>query len=278
MRAAKLVNTDGQGFFTGYYNAEDATAERMRHGMYWSGGPGLPDADGWIYLAGRSGDWLRVDGENMAAAPIERILIRLPEVNLVAVYAVPDENVGDQIMAAIVLNDGATLTPESFESFLAAQPSTSPPRHGLGLRGSRASCRRPRRTRCSSAEVAGAGPNARRRWSSGSASRAAVAVPSAPRTRFVCNRVAVTARKMHTIARRLVLAQRPAEIGDRIPEIPRRAVERHRVLAGIGTRVPVLPGRAVDGLGAVPRRRAAVASCEDRSAESRPTIAGRSNS
>jgi fatty-acyl-CoA synthase len=122
----ELVNTEGQGFFTGYYNAEDATAERMRHGMYWSGDLAYRDADGWIYLAGRSGDWLRVDGENMAAAPIERILIRLPDINLVAVYAVPDEHVGDQIMAAVVLNDGATVTPEGLESFLAAQSDLSP--------------------------------------------------------------------------------------------------------------------------------------------------------
>ncbi len=62
----------------------------------------------------------------MAAAPIERILVRLPEVNRVAVYAVPDENVGDQIMAAIVLNDGAALAPDGFEAFLAAQSDLSP--------------------------------------------------------------------------------------------------------------------------------------------------------
>ncbi|BBX02295.1 acyl-CoA synthetase [Mycolicibacterium moriokaense] len=122
----ELVNTDGQGFFTGYYNADDATAERLRHGMYWSGDLAYRDADGWIYLAGRSGDWMRVDGENMAAAPIERILSRLPVINLVAVYAVPDENVGDQIMAAIVLNDEASLSPDEFEAFLAAQPDLSP--------------------------------------------------------------------------------------------------------------------------------------------------------
>jgi fatty-acyl-CoA synthase len=121
----ELVNTSGTGFFTGYYNAEEATAERMRHGMYWSGDLAYVDDDGWIYLAGRSGDWLRVDGENMATAPIERILIRLPEVSQVAVYAVPDENVGDQIMAAIVLTDGATLAPDTFESFLAAQADLS---------------------------------------------------------------------------------------------------------------------------------------------------------
>jgi fatty-acyl-CoA synthase len=122
----ELVNTSETGYFSGYYNAEEATAERMRHGIYWSGDLAYRDADGWIYLAGRTGDWLRVDGENMATAPIERILVRLPDINRVAVYAVPDESVGDQIMAAIVLNDGATLTPDGFESFLAAQADLSP--------------------------------------------------------------------------------------------------------------------------------------------------------
>ncbi|HZQ32985.1 MAG TPA: fatty-acid--CoA ligase FadD1 [Mycobacterium sp.] len=122
----ELVNTDGTGFFTGYYNDEESNAERTRHGMYWSGDLAYRDADGWIYLAGRTADWMRVDGENLAAAPIERILLRLSACNRVAVYAVPDENVGDQVMAAIVLNEGAELTPEQFEAFLAAQPDLSP--------------------------------------------------------------------------------------------------------------------------------------------------------
>jgi fatty-acyl-CoA synthase len=122
----ELVNTDGQGFFSGYYNDEDATEDRLRHGMYWSGDLAYRDADGWLYLAGRTADWLRVDGENMAAAPIERILGRQPAINRVAVYAVPDEHVGDQVMAAVVLNDGAALSPAEFEAFLAAQSDLSP--------------------------------------------------------------------------------------------------------------------------------------------------------
>ncbi|KUH99804.1 fatty-acid--CoA ligase FadD1 [Mycobacterium sp. IS-3022] len=120
----ELVNTYGVGGFTGYYNDSAATEERMRHGMYWSGDLAYKDADGWIYLAGRTADWMRVDGENLAAGPIERILHRLPEINLVAVYAVPDEHVGDQVMAAVVLN--GPLTPERFTEFLAAQPDLSP--------------------------------------------------------------------------------------------------------------------------------------------------------
>lgn len=122
----ELVNTQGAGPFTGYYNDPSATAERMRHGMYWSGDLAYRDADGWIYLAGRTADWMRVDGENLAAVPIERILERLPQVGQVAVYAVPDERVGDQVMAAIVLRDENPLDPADFEEFLASQPDLSP--------------------------------------------------------------------------------------------------------------------------------------------------------
>jgi fatty-acyl-CoA synthase len=122
----ELVNTAGSGFFTGYYNDPEANAERMRHGMYWSGDLAYRDSDGWIYLAGRTTDWMRVDGENMAAAPIERILLRHRSINRVAVYAVPDGHVGDQVMAAVVLNECQTLDPAAFEAFLDAQADLSP--------------------------------------------------------------------------------------------------------------------------------------------------------
>ena len=128
----EIVNTSGAGLFAGYYNDQEATDARLRHGMFWSGDLAYRDADGWIYFAGRSGDWLRVDGENMTTAPIERILQRLPAVSQVAVYAVPDGKVGDQVMAAVVLVDDAELTPGEFGEFLAGQSDLSPkawPRH-----------------------------------------------------------------------------------------------------------------------------------------------------
>ena len=122
----ELVNTQGSGQFAGYYNDEAATAERMRNGMYWSGDLAYLDADGFAYFAGRAGDWLRVDGENLAAAPVERILLRHPDISRVAVYAVPDARVGDQLAAALVLHDGAQLDPAGFEEFLAGQPDLGP--------------------------------------------------------------------------------------------------------------------------------------------------------
>jgi fatty-acyl-CoA synthase len=128
----ELVNTSGTGLFAGYYNDREATDARVHHGMFWSGDLAYRDSDGWIYFAGRSGDWLRVDGENFTTAPVERILQRLPAVNHVAVYAVPDERVGDQVMAAVVLQDDAELAPKEFSEFLSRQSDLSPkawPRH-----------------------------------------------------------------------------------------------------------------------------------------------------
>ena len=96
----------------------------MRHGMYWSGDLRDRDADGWIFLRRTHRGLDAGRRENLAAGPVERSLQRLPEINLVAVYAVPDEHVGDQVMAAVVLND--ELTPKQFADFLAAQPDLSP--------------------------------------------------------------------------------------------------------------------------------------------------------
>ncbi len=122
----ELVNTQGAGFFSGYYNDKAATDARLDGGMYWSGDLGYRDEAGFIYLAGRTDDWLRVDGENLAAAPIESLLLRNPAISQAAVYAVPDPNVGDQLMVTLVLRDDAALTPDDFEAFLDEQPDLSP--------------------------------------------------------------------------------------------------------------------------------------------------------
>jgi fatty-acyl-CoA synthase len=118
----EIVRRDPRLVFEGYYNNDDATAERNRNGWYWSGDLGYRDRDGVFYFAGRSADWIRVDGENFAAAPIERIIERHPAVRAVAVYAVPDPVTGDQVMAALELRPGVVFDPDEFTTFLLAQP------------------------------------------------------------------------------------------------------------------------------------------------------------
>jgi len=81
----ELVNTEGRGQFRGYYKDPDADAARMRGGVYHSGDLAYRDENGFAYFAGRLGDWMRVDGENLGTAPIERILMRYPGITEAAV-------------------------------------------------------------------------------------------------------------------------------------------------------------------------------------------------
>jgi fatty-acyl-CoA synthase len=118
----ELVGRRALANFEGYYNNPEAEAERSRNGWYWSGDLAYRDEDGVFYFAGRTGDWLRVDSENFAAAPVERILGRYPDTRGVAVYPVPDATTGDQVMAAIELEPDAAFDPAGFSSFLSSQP------------------------------------------------------------------------------------------------------------------------------------------------------------
>ena len=116
----EIVNT-GPSTFEGYWNNPEANAERVRNGAYWTGDLAYRDAAGFFYFAGRTADWLRVDGENFAGAPIERIVARYPGVLLAAVYGVPDPVSGDRVMAALQLADGVTFQPDAFAAFLRDQ-------------------------------------------------------------------------------------------------------------------------------------------------------------
>jgi fatty-acyl-CoA synthase len=124
----ELVSKTGGTGFEGYWRNDDAERARLREGWYWTGDLAYRDEAGFFYFAGRDHDWLRVDGENFASAPVERILQRHPDVVLAAVYAVPDPAVGDQVMAALQLRPGLELLdPEEFSAFLSAQ-------HDLGTK------------------------------------------------------------------------------------------------------------------------------------------------
>ncbi len=122
----EIVNISGVGPFEGYYNNDAANARAMRNGWYWTGDLGYVDDAGYLYFAGRSADWIRVDGENFPAGPIETALARHPHVLFVAAYGVPDVTAGDQVMATIVLRDGERFDNEAFSAWLDDQADLGP--------------------------------------------------------------------------------------------------------------------------------------------------------
>lgn len=117
----EIVDKFGTRSFEGYYRNDEANAERIRNGWYWSGDLGYVDEAGFIYFAGRRGDWIRVDGENTSALTIERVLRRHPRVVAAGVFAVPDPRSGDQVMAAIEVADPDAFDIEEFTAYLSNQ-------------------------------------------------------------------------------------------------------------------------------------------------------------
>ena len=119
----ELVNRSGAARFEGYYERPDAEEERLRSGWYWSGDLAYRDEAGFFHFAGRGGDWLRVDSENMAAGPIEAVLNRFGAFDSVLVFGVTSPfGGGEEVMAAVELQQGATFDGAEFFTWLQAQP------------------------------------------------------------------------------------------------------------------------------------------------------------
>jgi fatty-acyl-CoA synthase len=116
----EIVGLEAATAFEGYYNNPSAEADRVVGSAYRTGDLGYRDTEDWFWFAGRSADWLRVDSENFAAAPLETILSRWEPVVMAAVYPVPDVQTGDQVMAALELS--APFDPTAFGRFLQEQP------------------------------------------------------------------------------------------------------------------------------------------------------------
>jgi len=117
----ELVRRDAAGSFEGYWDNPEAQSERLHGGWFWSGDLAYRDADGVFWFAGRVGDWLRVDSENFAAGPVERIIARYDDAAAVAVVGVPDPVAGDQVMAVVELTPGREFDPGQFAEFLDGQ-------------------------------------------------------------------------------------------------------------------------------------------------------------
>lgn len=118
----EIVGRDTAKRFEGYYNNAEADAARTRDGWYWTGDLGYRDAESFFYFAGRTADWLRVDGENFSAGSVEKVLNRWGGTSGAAVFAVADPVSGDQVMAALETDDPSGFDAAGFARFLAEQP------------------------------------------------------------------------------------------------------------------------------------------------------------
>jgi long-chain acyl-CoA synthetase len=102
----------GPNVMKGYYANPDATAEAKRGGWFRTGDIGQFDADGYLSIVDRKKDMILRGGFNVYPREVEETLLTHPAVSLAAVVGVPDERLGEEIKAFIVLKPDQELSAE----------------------------------------------------------------------------------------------------------------------------------------------------------------------
>jgi acyl-CoA synthetase (AMP-forming)/AMP-acid ligase II len=100
------ITSRGPDRFVGYTDPALSEAALDADGWYASGDIGVLDADGYLTITDRLKDIIIRGGENVSAAEVEEVLVRLPGVAEVAVVAAPDERLGEHGCAFFRMRHG----------------------------------------------------------------------------------------------------------------------------------------------------------------------------
>jgi fatty-acyl-CoA synthase len=111
--------TRGYSVMLGYWDQPDKTAESIDAARWMrTGDIATMNADGYLNVVGRIKDMVIRGGENIYPREVEEFLYRHPEISDVQVIGVPDERLGEELMAWIIMKPGAApLTARHVASF-----------------------------------------------------------------------------------------------------------------------------------------------------------------
>ena len=101
----------------GYYKDPEATVEVKRDGWLFTGDLGRFDKDGFLYIAGRKKEMIKVAGQIVYAPEVEAAFYKNTNVAEIAVIGVPDELRGEVVGAFIALKDAAKTTEDELRDF-----------------------------------------------------------------------------------------------------------------------------------------------------------------
>jgi long-chain acyl-CoA synthetase len=111
----------GANLIRGYWNKPDATNETFIDGWLRSGDLGRMDDDGFVFVEDRAKDMVIRGGENIYCAEVEAVIYEHPAVYEAAVFGVPHPRLGEELVAAVVVRDGATLTSDELREHVASK-------------------------------------------------------------------------------------------------------------------------------------------------------------
>jgi long-chain acyl-CoA synthetase len=108
----------GGNVMQGYWNKPEETAKSIRNGWLLTGDIGYRDADDYYYITDRKKDMLLVNGINVYPREIEEVIYQFPGVKEAAVIGIPDARKGEQPLAFVSVNDGATVDDKALLHFV----------------------------------------------------------------------------------------------------------------------------------------------------------------
>lgn len=106
------IVANGANIMLGYWKKPEETARALRPEGLRTGDLGWMDEDGFIFIAGRESDMIKSGAHRIGPKEIEDVVEKLDEVNQCAVVGVPDELLGEAIVAFVVPVGGKTVTPQ----------------------------------------------------------------------------------------------------------------------------------------------------------------------
>ncbi len=109
--------TRGYSVMRGYWNAPEQTAEVLVNGWMHTGDLAVMDDEGYLAIVGRSKDMVIRGGENVYPREVEEFLYGHPDIEDVQVVGVPDAKYGEELLAAVRLRAGATLTEQDVRDY-----------------------------------------------------------------------------------------------------------------------------------------------------------------
>ncbi|MGB2509285.1 MAG: AMP-binding enzyme, partial [Candidatus Puniceispirillaceae bacterium] len=107
----------GENVTPGYENNDAANASSFTNGWFRTGDQGYFDADGYLKITGRLKEIINRGGEKISPLEVDNVLMEHPAIQQVVTFAVEDKMLGEDVAAAVVLAEGASLSEAELKEY-----------------------------------------------------------------------------------------------------------------------------------------------------------------
>ena len=108
----------GHNVMRGYWNQSEATEEAIKDGWFFSGDMGKVDEDGYFTIVDRKKELIIRGGYNVYPREVEEVLYEHADVLEAAVIGVADDEMGEEVGAAVVLKEGAEVSEDDLRDYV----------------------------------------------------------------------------------------------------------------------------------------------------------------